>query len=256
MSTTPTKGITPRIFHYSKEKLCACLERNRIIDTMERREAAYRNMSSLIYCMNDLAGFTLFDAFEALRSSPLYKREIKQQANIAMKAFKAYEKELLQFITKKDRYQIFLDMADEYQSYMQPHVNKLRLAILAALTRLQIPNRLVLSHVATAQAMLATCTIWFEDYFSWQKGYFGVDLRDHYKFANLKDIRKRWEFITHTLIPSELQRAVCDTNDFQLAAKIINLQGQDRKKLNACAEKAFKKNNISVEEIEKELNLK
>lgn len=214
--------------------------------------AAKRNMSVLPYCINDLAGFALFDAYIALRQSPLYKREIKYKANLAMKAYKRYEQTLFAELPDQKRIQIYLDMADEYQSYMQPYIDKLWLAVLSVLTKIQHPDRLVLSHVAVAQCMLATSATWFNEYFDLQRQKYGVDLRKDYRFANLEDIREKWKYVTEHLFTEDVEKKIGESHDFRLAAEIICNKGQDRDALNKCAQFAFDKNGLDPDEVAKE----
>ena len=240
----------------TKQQLCKRIEYNMAVDKVVRTIAAKRNMSTIIYCINDLAGFALFDAYNALRQSPLYKREVKKWANLAMKGFKIYEQSLFSELPDKKRIQIYLDMADNYQSVMQPHIDKLRFSILAVLTRLNVPHRNVISYIATAQGMLATSAVWFDDYFNLQRKMYGVDLRKQYRFADLQDIRKKWDFVTRAVVSDDLAKEVGMSHDFQLAGEIVAKKGQDRAMLNECAKKAFEKNNLDPDEIAKELDLK
>lgn len=239
----------------TKQQLCKRIEYNMAVDKIARTIAAKRNMSCVIYCINDLAGFALFDAYNALKSSPLYKREIKKWANLAMKNFKLYEQSLFSELPDKKRIQIYLDMADNYQTVMQPHIDKLRLSILAVLTRLEIPNRNVIAYIATAQGMLATSAVWFDDYFNLQRKIYGVDIRKMYRFADLQDILEKWDFVTRAVVSDDIAREVGMSHDFQLAGEIVAKKGQNREMLNDCAQRAFDKNNLDPDEIAKELDL-
>lgn len=237
----------PVPFHdISQGELTARLTINSIRDKIEKRKTASCTSSSVIYCVNDLAGFAIFDAMDELRRSPLFKREVKFYANLVSKSFDKYERETKWQFRDDKLWQLYLDLADGFQSFMQPHVMKLRLAALNKLTSMDIPHRATLSYVITAQSMLVFACETFNGYFNAQRSALGVDAREEYSFLHLSAERRLWRKLTDILIPFYVEKNISQDHDFQLACQIICRQSYNDGRLNSIAKDAMDKNETTV----------
>lgn len=174
-----------------------------------------------IFFANDEAGLTLFDAMSKLKRSPLYKQKVKFLANKAQAAYDKYEKNFRSMFDNKEYLNVSYSLYDKYQDYISPHIGKLRLSILSVLTRLEVPEREMLSYVLTASCMLdiATETVKIKDMMI--KKLCGSNVKWNKSIFSIEGVCRMWHDVINLLVPQTVQNEVFNDSTGRLAYTVI-----------------------------------
>lgn len=180
-----------------------------------------------IFFANDEAGLTLFDATSKLKRSPLYKQKVKYLSNKAQAAYDRYEKNFRSMFDNKEYLKVSYSLYDKYQDYISPHIGKLRLSILSVLTRLEVPEREMLSYVLTASCMLdiATETVKVKDMMI--KKLCGPNIRWNMSVFSVEGVCRIWHEVLDLLVPQKVQKEVFNDSNGRLAYTVIVNKAND-----------------------------
>ncbi len=221
-----------------------------ITERRKNYKIAVQTFSSIIYIANDTAGFAIFDCMNVLKKSPLYKQEVKRLANEANRQHDLYQKRLHASFIDKDCEQLYLDFADNFQDNIKKHVEILRLASLRVMTRLQVPNREVLSHILTTYCCLVVATAVFDSFFFAQEQELGVNVRKEFSEYYLKGCRECFKRIVEITMgkcsKANIEEIVNQDKDFQLACECLQKQIVNITTLDESAHKAVQTNKETV----------
>lgn len=211
---------------------------------------AVQTFSSVIYTANDTAGFALFDCMTVLKKSPLYKREVKRLANEANRQYNLYQTCLRSNFVDSACEQLYLDFADNFQDSIKKHVELLRLVCLQVLTRLQVPEREVLSYITAAYSCFILAVDVFDSFFKAQEKTLGVNVCKEFASYRLTGCRENFRRIVEITMASGkdggIEDTVCHDKDFQLACRCLEKQIVNNDALNASAAKAIQTNKKTV----------
>lgn len=124
----------------------------------------FEHLNSLVNIVlgatNTTAGKILYDAKNVLsENKKIWRHEIKHDMKAACKAYDDYEH--LHIQNFGDRYQLFLDYLDSVEDEIQPHIDRLRIAIKQALDKYNEPDSDIKSYVETARVIVEySCKIY------------------------------------------------------------------------------------------------
>lgn len=211
-----------------------------------------------IFFANDEAGLTLFDAMSKLKRSPLYKQKVKYLANKAQATYNRYEKGLCARYDNKEYLNVTYSLYDKYQDYISPHIGKLRLSILSVLTRLEVPEREMLSYVLTASCMLdiATETVKIKDVII--KKLCGANIRWNKSVLSVEGVCHIWHDVIDLLVPQTVQNEVFNDSNGRLAYTVIYNKANDFNAIEGMAAETVRENRdfmLSVVQSEEERQL-
>mgnify|MGYP006956012915 CR=1 FL=1 len=241
--TNRTQGENVAIF--LKKSLIAYLKHKR-----ENYMTATDTFSTVIYLANDTAGFAIFDCLQVLKESNLYRHKVKKLANEGKSAFDFYEKCAKANFLDKECFKLYLDIADYFHDCMEKHVEVVRFAALNVMTRLQIPNREVLSYIITAYSCTKLAVNVFDMFFDNEKKLLGVDARKEFREYRLSGCLKAFEELADLTTgdgsTGSVQDAVSRNKDFQLTLACLQQQIVNDSYLDKAAIEGMNKNKKTV----------
>lgn len=211
-----------------------------------------------IFFANDEAGLTLFDAMSKLKRSPLYRQKAKFLANKAQAAFDRYEKNYRSMFDNKEYLNVSYSLYDKYQDYISPHIKKLRLSILSVLTRLEVPEREMLSYALTASCMLdiATETVKIKDMII--KKLCGSNVKWNRSIFSVENVCRIWHDVIDLLVPQTVQNEVFNDATGRLAYTVIVNKANDFEAIEDMATETVRENRdfmVTVVQSEEERQL-
>lgn len=209
----------------SVERLIDSISRQNREAKLKAQEKAYSTTSSVLLLVDDLAGFAIFDAYNKVVKSPIYKQAFKKTMNDAYRSYKKWERDFLLCFKAEDVKQLFMDFADNYQDVTKKHVDTLRISILQVLTRLGFPHREEISYIICAYCSIKYACLVFDDFFKKQREAIGEDARDVCTHFYLDSVKKEWRKLVSLAVPQEIESKVAKDSNFILACRCLALQG-------------------------------
>lgn len=171
----------------------------------------------IICCINDVADTAMEDAITQLKQSRLYRNSVKWHAKEAQRKYAAYQYKLKDTLSGSDRWQFWMDFADQYQEQAAIHVLKLRLAFEQALINHHMPLSELRSYVLTAETMLSMAVMNFDEYFKEMNEKHGIDLRELFLPARIEGVRHHFAEVANAIL-----------NEPSMPGVDINLNTDDR----------------------------
>ena len=205
---------------------------------------------TIFYFANDTAGFAIFDAYVELKKSSLYKQKVKKYTNDANKSFDLYQSYIKSRWKNGDSEQIYMDCADRFQDCVKKHVEVIRLSALQVMTRLQTPNRELLSYVITAYVCLKIAVDIFDEFFNKENKMLGLDARKEFREYRLTSCLKNYEEIVDILTGNgdkdSVQHKVAKDKNFQFAMTCLYSQITNPHNHDVAANEGINKNRRAV----------
>lgn len=152
----------------------------------------------IVMCVNDIADASLRDAVDALKGTQYYKHNIKRTCKMCLSKYDEVSKRMEHAL--HERFQFWMDFADEYSAIMQPHIDKLYWSIKMLLDRNFETDSSVKARLCTAEFMLSAAARNFKGYFDAQVERYGLDVRKWFSEADLTNILHLWSKVCDVVL--------------------------------------------------------
>lgn len=197
---------------------------------------------TVICCANDLCDNAVRDAVNAIKATPHYKFMVKKGCNETLREYDAYQRCLKASLG--ERMELWCAVADEYVDRLQPHVDKLRWAILQRMLDLGVESERARldALVMTADVLLRVVSDNFRGYFVAVRNRVGVDLSGAFARADLRSVWKRFRPVAEYFLSNGVGGNVDFADDARcaLALKCVTTQMLSYDLMEAACDDALK----------------
>ena len=190
----------PRVVNCADSLLSATDKANHIRDHFSAMYWA------VIAPINNVAIMEIKTAYDLLKKSKLFKREIKRKAKLTMERIDKYDNAVVRTMKQNlngDRSQYWLDYSDEHYSSMQHDLNIFYLSVLQVLTKFEEDDREVKARLVTSHALINYAVGMYDAYWKKVEEGFNISLEYLYRDARLSYVQSLW---------CEIVDAICITN--------------------------------------------
>lgn len=207
----------------------------------------------IVCCGNDVAGMALHDAVTELRGYPhIYRMEVKRAAKTAEERFQKYERLLRE--TLKERFRLWMDIADGVNEEMHQHVFNLYMSFKQHLDTNGIPLSALRARIYTADTLLNISVRNFDDFFKVTRESTGADLSHLFQPARLDGIQRAWNVVCNAMSGTDAAGNI-DFNESprcRLAVDIICRRIADHEMLNRAGLDALRLNPELTKDLSEE----
>ena len=206
-------------------------------ENQERYSQAFLNLGNMVLAANDLCGSVMLDAIERLKTDKrLWRHHIKKRANDAYAAYTSYYRSIDRGVADLD---IYMTYADKYLDEMKKHVDILRLSALQVMTRLEVPNRDMLSYIIAAYACLCVASDIYTFLASQLNSLVMSKVTTEYTNRNMVGIRKKWSQLVTSLIGIQTEDTICRDKNYKMACHILYERMTNMEIIDRCVENAI-----------------
>lgn len=207
----------------------------------------------IVCCGNDVAGMALHDATAELREYPrIYRMDVKRAAKTAEERFLKYEHLLRE--TLKERFRLWLDIADNVNEEMRRHVFNLYMSFKQHLDTNGIPLSALRARIYTADTLLNISVRNFDDFFKVTRESTGTDLSRLFQPARLDGVGRAWDVVCNAMSGTDAAGNI-DFNESprcRLAVDIICRRIADHEMLNRAGLDALRLNPELTKDLSEE----
>ena len=213
---------------------------------------------AVIAPINNLAVMETKTAYDLLKKSKLFKREIKRNAKLTMERIDKYDNAVVRTMRNNlngDRSQYWLDYSDEHYSYMQHDLDIFYLSVLQVLTKFNEDEREVKARLVTSHALLNYAIGMFDAYFKKVEEKCNISIENLYKAARLSYVQSTWCEVVNAICVTQKPMDVDGDRNVKLAFQVIERHLLDMNKITDIGEVALSYNpDVKCETYENPLN--
>lgn len=178
----------------------------------------------VIMPINNVAVMEVKNAYDLLRNTGYYKKDIKRNAKITMERIDKYDDAVISSMKKiinGDRSQYWMDYTDEHYEYMRHDLDIFYLSVLQVLTKFDEKDREMKARLVTSHALLNYAIGMFDAYFEKIKENHHISIVELYKGARLGFVQSTWSKVVDTICVTHKQTDVEGDKNVRLAFKVI-----------------------------------
>lgn len=205
----------------------------------------------LVCSVNDIADSIVRDAVNQLQKTKHYKQLIKQNAKTTLVEIRKAQN-YLRYRLDANAWQLWMDIADNFNEFVATDIYKLRIAIKSLLDKHNIPESDLKSHVLTADAMLIAAMRTYEDYYKVHYDGFGLDLSWELRGCYLDKAHAPWGRLTNLLTGKDPNVDLNADPNCKLTVNIIIKKLCNPKNINEIGRKALMLNYDNLTDEQKE----
>ena len=208
----------PRVVNCADSLLSATDKANHIRDHFSAMYWA------VIAPINNVAIMEIKTAYDLLKKSKLFKREIKRKAKLTMERIDKYDNAVCRTMKQNvngDRTQYWLDYIDEHYASVKSDLDIFYMSVLQLLTKYDEPKRNLKARLVTSHALLNYAIGMFDAYFVKVNQTVGIDISEMFMDARLSYVMSVWEEVVNALCISECDVDVDNDKNVKLAFNVI-----------------------------------
>ena len=200
---------------------------------------------AIIAPINNVAIMEITDAYNLLKNSRYFKRDIKRNAKMTMQRIDKYDRAVIRNMKQNlngDRSQYWMDYTDEHYESIRHDLDIFYLSVLQVLTKFDEEERETKARLVTSHALLNYAIGMFDAYFQRVEEDQHVSMADLYTDARLSYVMSSWSEVVDAICITRKPMDVDNDPNVQLAFKIIETHLLDLERIGKVGEVAISLN--------------
>ena len=197
---------------------------------------------AIIAPINNIAIMEIKDAYDLLKNTRYFKRDIKRNAKMTMQRIEKYDNAVISNMKQNlngDRSQYWMDYTDEHYESIRHDLDIFYLSVLQVLTKFDEEEREAKARLVTSHALLNYAIGMFDAYFQRVEEDQHVSMANLYTDARLGYVMSSWSEVVDAICITRKPMDVDNDPNVKLAFRVIETHLIDMDRISEIGGKAI-----------------
>lgn len=207
---------------------------------------------AIIAPINNIAVMEITDAYNLLKDTRYFKRDIKRNAKMTMQRIDKYDRAVIRNMQRNlngDHSQFWMDYTDEHYDAVKHDLDIFYLSVLQVLTKFDEEERETKARLVTSHALLNYAIGMFDAYFQKVEEDQHLSMANMYTDARLSYVMSSWSEVVDAICITRKPMDVDNDKNVQLAFDVIKTRLLDINSITKNVDKAIEYNPEVLNEV-------